>query len=1330
MKRIILLLNLWLLIGMESMASIYRNYYVEDGLSHNSVWAVMQDRQGYMWFGTNDGLDRFDGVNFRVFRYRHDNPSSIGHNFIHCLRETTRGKFLVGTKEGLYSYNRENETFSHVVLNAEVREQDKTSIHCIVEDRQGDVWIGCYGDGVYRLNKDLKVKKHYAEGILPSMFVNSLCCDLSDNIWIGTEGKGLYLLNTRNGKVTEVNTPARSVSALFCDKNNNLWVGSYAQGLYKYSIRGSSFERIESNDSRIIVNNIKSIITYNAQEIMMSTESGALRVNIVTNELKTLGSGNTYENITDRSIFAICKDNEGGLWFGKYFTGVSYWSPYANRFSYYPCSVNDNRQPSIALGFAEDVDGNVWIATRDNGILCFDSQTHTLRHDKKALAVQHIQTVASDGSMLWLSIYNKGVALFDTKKQSVVKSYTIEQGLASNICTSIHIGADGTVCFGTDNGVSILRDGEITMVEETRKHPVKALIEDYEGTLWLACHKYGVVRLGKDGSYKRFTHRHGDASSIMSNNVNTIFQDTKGNLWVGTEGSGLGVLNIKTGKILRIYSEQEGMPSNTIYSVQEDHEGNIWVTTGGGLVRIANGNRTISTFKYIEEQLHFNYSHNSSLFSRKGMLYYGGSTGMLTFSPRSVVTGGNKGKIILTGLYIDGREQLPGAEDSPITKSISLTKSIELSASQNRFSLAVACLSFLSPDQNDIYYKLEGFDHQWNHVPARQARISYMNIPAGHYTLSVKGSSDNGHSFSQPVTLEITILRPFLLSNLMIVIYVALLVALFFYAKSRYRQRLVAANERKMFHFTMEKEKELYDQKINFFTNIAHEIRTPLSLISAPLESIITSGDGTPKTQGNLLVIRNNVKRLLELINQLLDFRKVEEKQMQLNLRQGDIAACLTDICGRYEQYCRLNKIILTLNISSNESSLPVGEDQRGVFLFDPDALEKIVGNLLSNAIKFSAKKIDVTLDNNANNVIIRVSDDGPGIKEEEQNRIFDSFYQIDDNGHHRGTGLGLPLARSLAKMHGGSLTVESEYGHGSTFVLMLPRNVDDNDLPTVSGTEDYENDSSTKSETDNQHLLEDSSGEVLLIVEDNDELRNFVANELCTEYSIVQAANGIEALKCLEKYQVNVIVSDIMMPEMDGIEFLKAVRTNTAYSHLPFIMLSAKTDVATKVEGLNLGADAYIEKPFAVEQLKAQLHSIHQRCERMRKLFAEKPLEYYRHAPKEDVHDKEAAEFISNLNAYILEHFTEKDFSIDSLARQFYMSRSNFHKKVKAITGNTPNDYIRIIRLNRSLELLSSGKYQIMEVCYMVGFNTPSYFSKCFSEYFGKLPNEYLKGE
>ena len=797
MKSLILIIFA-LLSSISAKASIYRNYYVEDGLSHNSVWAVMQDRQGYMWFGTNDGLNRFDGVNFRVFRYHQDNPASIGHNFIHCLKETANGKFLVGTKEGLYMYNRDNETFEHVVLNTTIREKDKNSIHCIVEDLQGDVWIGCFGDGVYRLGKDLKVRKHYTTDALPSLFINTLCCDLSNNVWIGTDDNGLYELNIRSGKVSKSSVPVKTVSSLFCDKNNNLWIGSYAQGLYKYSIRGNSYEFIEANGSPIIVNNIKSIIAYNAQEIMMSTESGAIKINIETNELKSFDTDRTFDNNSDRNIFSICKDNEGGVWFGKYFTGVSYWSPYVNRFSYYPCTVSDSSQPSIVLGFAEDNAGNVWIATRDKGLMCFDSHIHALRQDKKAFANQHIQAVESYDGKLWISRYNKGVMLFDPISRHVLSIFTAEDGLASNICSSIHRCVDGTICFGTDNGISLLKDGALYTVDKTRKFPVKTIVEDFEGNLWLACHKYGVVCLGKDGSFKRFTHTHGDKTSIMSNNVNTVFLDTKGILWIGTEGSGLGMFDMKAGKIIRVFSEQEGMPSNTIYSVREDQEGYIWVTTGGGLVRISRNSHVISTFKYIEEQLHFNYSHNSSLLSRQGMLYYGGSTGMITFSPHAVVTGGNKGKIILTGLYIDGYEQLPGAKNSPLTKTISLTKRIELSASQNRFSFAAACLSFLSPEQNDIYYKLEGFDYQWNRISARQTRISYMNIPAGHYTLWVKGSSDNGHSFSQPVTLEIVIHRPFLLSNLMIAIYIALTVALFFFAKSRYRQRLIAANERKI----------------------------------------------------------------------------------------------------------------------------------------------------------------------------------------------------------------------------------------------------------------------------------------------------------------------------------------------------------------------------------------------------------------------------------------------------------------------------------------------------------------------------------------------------
>lgn len=1317
-KHLILLLLLFFGVA-GSQASIYRNYYVEDGLSHNSVWAVMQDRQGFMWFGTNDGLNRFDGVNFRVFRHRSDNPTSIGNNFIHCLLESDGGTFLVGTKEGLYRYNRQLETFTHVVLTTRQQEEDKVSVHCIVEDGQGNFWVGCYGDGIFLLDRHLHVKHHYDARSLSTPYVNAVCCDLGGNVWVGTEGHGLLRLDPRSGKVAASEVPVTTVSSLFCDKHNNLWVGTNAQGLYRYIPRSHQAERIE-NTPPTVLNNVKSIFAYGPQEIMMSCESGAVRINIETLEVARLGDGSDYDNLSDRSIFSICKDKEGGLWLGKYFTGVSYWSPYTNRFTYSAASIGGHQQASTVLGVNEDASGHIWLATRDNGLLSYDAANGSV------LAIefphQHTQTTAVAGDKLWVSIYNRGVVLYDPRTHRALASYTTQEGLASNVCTAIHISADGTVWFGTNNGVSRLRDGAMTTIKSTLKHPVKAICEDYEGRLWIACHKYGLVRLDSDGKSRDYVHHTGDATSLMSNNVNTVFHDTKGNIWVGTEGSGLGLLNPRSGRISRIFSEQEGMPSNIIYSLREDHDGHLWASTGGGLVRISQSDQSIHTFRDIEEQLHFNYSHNSVLLSHHGTLFYGGSNGLLSFDPHTATTGSSCPKVILTALHIDGHEQRPGADGSPLEQAIGMTRHIEFKASQNRFSLDVACLSFLTPDQNEIYYRLDGFDHDWKRMSARQPRISYMNIPAGHYTLYVKATSNGGRTFSDPVELSITIHRPFLLSNLMLFVYAALVVGIFLYAKARYRRRLVAANEKKMFHFTMEKEKELYNQKISFFTNIAHEIRTPLSLISAPLESIIASGEGSDRTQGNLIIIRNNVKRLLELINQLLDFRKVEEQQMRLYRQEGDIVASVNEICQRYSEYCRLHHINLVIERPADGSLMRCS--------YDPDALEKMLGNLLSNAIKFTSKSIIVGItsvddksaadDATGGRVQITVTDDGPGIKAEEQHRIFESFYQIDDSGQHHGTGLGLPLARRLAQMHGGELTITSDYGHGSTFTLTLPMA----DGHSAEMTED----ASTMVAADNADMLQHSNLPSLLIVEDNDELRHFVANEFATEYNVVEAANGIEALQCLEHHAIDTIVSDIMMPEMDGIEFCRAVRLNAAYSHLPFIMLSAKTDVATKVEGLNIGADAYIEKPFAVEQLRAQLRSIRDSQERIRQLIAEHPLEYYRHAPKEETHDKETAEFIDSLNAYILENFTRKDFTIDTLARQFYMSRSNFHKKLKLITGKTPNDYIRIIRLNRSLELLATGKYQISEVCYMVGFNTPSYFAKCFNEHFGKLPNEYLK--
>jgi signal transduction histidine kinase/DNA-binding response OmpR family regulator len=645
-----------------------------------------------------------------------------------------------------------------------------------------------------------------------------------------------------------------------------------------------------------------------------------------------------------------------------------------------------------------------------------------------------------------------------------------------------------------------------------------------------------------------------------------------------------------------------------------------------------------------------------------------------------------------------------------LSKPIDQTKAIELSASQSTFSFDIACLGYLSPEYNTVSYMLEGYDRDWQTLTNGNRHILYMNLPAGKYRLVVKGINNDGME-SEPIALDIQVNRPFLLSRFMLFVYLLAALCLIAYAIRRYKRRLEAANQERMLKFSLDKEKELYEAKIGFFTNIAHEIRTPLSLISAPLDAILSSNEANQKTRSNLAIMKSNVQRLLELVNQLLDFRKVESQLMKLNVQSCRVSDVVMSICHRYEEYLRVHH--LEMDTTGVQPGILCNLDQ--------EAFVKMIGNLMSNAIKYAKKHISLTLQirQDDNMLQFEITDDGPGIREEEQSKVFESFYQVDDHGKRPGSGLGLPLALNLAKMHGGNITLHSVYGEGSRFTLTLPMT-----LETQDASE--ETPSTTVDETI-EKASEPQDVVQVLIVEDNDELRDFVINNLGHPYHVFGAEHGIEALQQLENHSIDVIVSDIMMPEMDGLELCRVIKQNEAYAHIPIILLSAKTDMETKVDGLDIGAAAYLEKPFSMEQLRAQVNSIIENRNRLRERFIKSPLDFYKKPSADDAEERLNAEFVNKLNTLILDNLMNKDFSIDNLARMFYMSRSNFHKRVKGVTGETPNDYIRIVRLNKSAELLATGKYQIVEVCYMVGFNTPSYFSKCFQEHFHKLPKEYL---
>lgn len=1309
MKKLLVIL-LGLLTMEPCSADLYRVYQTNDGLSHNSVWAVMQDSQGFMWFGTNDGLNRFDGVSFKIYRRQQSDSQSIGNNFIHCLLEDRAGSILVGTKEGLYQYRQETEQFRHISLNGKPVGQDRTSVHSLVQDKSGNIWVGCYGQGIYVLNADYQIMKHYDEHQLPSRFINTLAFDMAGKLWAGTDGKGLFCLNAKTGRGVSAFDNG-TVQSIYCDNNNILWIGTATEGLIRYDHRAGVIRRLDGQQTSRAYYNIKAITAYQPNILVMSSEAGLLKLDSQTETLEPFNDALIYDNLPDYSIFAIAKDKEDGLWLGTYFYGVSYWSPRINSFSYYaPQKNSPGWSNSIVKRMALGTQGDVWLSTRNFGLVRYNTESHTMKSFPVQGITHNLQELMVDGQQLWINDYDRRLVVVDIPTGRIVKEFSTANGLPSNIVNTLCKTSDGRIFIGTSKGVSVYHNGTLERLSQIPEGSVMKIIEDYDGSIWMAMHFHGVIHLLANGTVKQYVHSPADSLSVMGNNINTVFQDTQGHVWIGTEGEGLGLFNQKTGRMERIFNEGNGLPSNIIYAIQEDAQGMLWVSTSSGLIKMnPKKDYYVHQFRYIESLVNIHYLHNSFLRDARDRLYFGGSSGFISFNPADITDSDIPPVIQLTDLYINGKRTTQLSEDTPLDNPLNSTDQIELSASQNTFSFDVACLSYVSPEEDVIAYQLVGFDKTWKYLPAGQRHILYMNIPSGHYTLQVKAINTDGVE-SDPVMLDIEVNPPFLLSRWMLFVYALTVILLTLYTVRRYKRRLEAANQEKMLKFSMDKEKELYEAKIGFFTNIAHEIRTPLSLICAPLEALLASKDGNEKTRANLTVMRSNVQRLLELVNQLLDFRKVESQLMTLNIRPCQVSDIVLSIARRYEEFVRLHE--MTLDTSAVTTGI--------VANLDEEAFKKIVGNLISNATKFANRQIIVSLvvQPDTKNMELRVTDDGPGIKQEDQQRIFESFYQVDDHGKRPGSGLGLPLALNLAKMHGGDISVESAYGHGSTFILTLPT--------TLSAEEAVETTTSQPDEEPTETVTTTETIQVLF-VEDNDELRQFVSENLGEGFRVYCADNGVEALRQLEEHNVDIIVSDIMMPEMDGLELCRVLKQGDTYAHIPLILLSAKSDMETKVGGLEVGAAAYLEKPFTMQQLRAQISSIIEDRNQLREQFIKSPLDFYRKPHSDDTQEKQNAEFVNRLNQLILENLTNSDFTIDGLARMFLMSRSNFHKRLKGVTGETPNDYIRIVRLNKSAELLATGKYQIVEVCYMVGFNTPSYFSKCFQEHFGKLPKEYI---
>ena len=907
----------------------------------------------------------------------------------------------------------------------------------------------------------------------------------------------------------------------------------------------------------------------------------------------------------------------------------------------------------------------------------------------------------------------------DTRTGAIVKTYQktdSPRSLIDNSVFSICCTTTGDIYLGTLFG--LLRynkqSDDFDRIPELNGRFVYDIKEDSGGNLWLATYANGAYCYNvSEKKWKNYLHDENNPKSLPYDKVLSIFEDSHRQIWLTTQGGGFCRFQPDT-ETFANYNLSAGLPNDVVYQIVEDKEGFLWLTTNNGLVCFQPTTGMMKVYTTSNGLLGDQFNYRSSFETEDGTIYLGSIDGFIAFNPKNFSENKFLPSIVITDFFLFGKEVYAGEPGSPLEKSITFSDQLVLQSNQNSFSFRVAALDFQAPKTSRIMYKLEGFDTDWLTV-GESPIVTYSNLRYGDYTFRVKVANSDGVWSDDEVVLEVHILPPFYLSIWAYCAYALLIIGCSLQIVVYFKRRSNSKHRRQMEKFEQEKEREVYHAKIDFFTNVAHEIRTPLTLIKGPLENIILKKQVDAETREDLNVMKQNTERLLNLTNQLLDFRKTESQGFRLNFAKCNVTEVLKETHVRFTSLAKQKGLEFTLQVPEKDFYAHVNRE----------AFTKIISNLLNNGVKYAESYVHIFLEvseaDDNNSFRIRTENDGVIIPNEMKEEIFKPFVRFNEKEDGKvttGTGIGLALSRSLAELHQGTLAM-GEGEENNTFCLTLPIVQD----MTITLTPEPEAGMDKMSEIPAGEAEKKDNRPTVLVVEDNPDMLAFVVRQLSKEYAVLTATNGEEALQVLDGNYVNLVVSDVVMPVMDGFELCERIKSDLNYSHIPVILLTAKTNIQSKIEGMELGADAYLEKPFSVEYLQACASSLIQNREKLRKAFAQSPFV----AANTMALTKADEDFIKKLNEVIQVNYSNPEFSMDDMADSLNMSRSNFYRKIKGVLDLSPNEYLRLERLKRAAQLLKEGENRVNEICYMVGFNSPSYFAKCFQKQFGVLPKDFV---
>jgi signal transduction histidine kinase/DNA-binding response OmpR family regulator/streptogramin lyase len=1095
------------------------------------------------------------------------------------------------------------------------------------------------------------------------------------------------------------------------DSIGNLWLGTWSGGLYLIDREKEICKGVYLNtENANKIMHIHSITEYKPGELLIGSNHGLTYFSLSpsTGNVTTVQYDEPF--ISNQFVYPIYKDKEGGLWIGTYYGGINYASPNRNYFKNYLHKNHENSlNGNVVSRFCEDKNGNLWIGTEDGGLNYFDVKTNKFsvykpEKRKNSLSYHNIHALCIDGDDVWIGTYSGGLNVLNLKSGKF-KYYFYEtqdtMSLNTNNIYSLYKDSQNNIWIGTSSGINLYnrqKDNFIRMLQHDR---ITLDILQQGNTIWFATLGQGLYAYKTDTKeWKNYYYETNATTSLLTNEINCLSLDNDSILWVGTD-EGLYRFNSKN-EIFELIDAD--FPNNTIHNIINDN-GFLWLTTTKGLIRFDPRSNKFNIYIHKDGMCSDEFMVNSGIKSLSGKIYLGTNIGFFSFNPENITENEYLPALYITNFQLFNKSV--NIENYMTTDG--KIQELKLPYNKNSFSFEYAALSYFAPEKNEYAYILEGFDEKWNYV-GDERKATYTNISPGEYYFKVRASNNDRKWNNDGIIIKLVIIPPFYWNQYSISLYLALLIICLIALLLFQKKRMERKHEQSMNLMMAEQEKEAYNSKINFFTSVSHEIRTPISLIIGPLEKISQNNkDNLPEDViDNLEIINRNSQRLLSLMNQLLDFRKIEKNIIQICFTKRNLYEFLLGIYDRFRYFVGNKNIEFQYTF----------DDKDFETLIDEENLTKIVSNVLFNAAKYTMDYIELNLCTNipVGKYKISVIDNGPGIPEKERTNIFKPFYQIEDS-HKSGAGIGLYLVKSIVDILQGEINLADSKDGGLIFSIILP--VVENEKPDGKNYPEYIN---RKEVFLNEDIDADDEKENLLLVEDNPEMQMFLYMNFKDTYHVFLANNGKEGIKVLENSAVDIIISDIVMSEMDGIEFLNNVKNNTLWNHIPFIILTAKTNISSKIEALKIGADAYVEKPFSIQHLSAQINNLIESREKLLKKFTETPFMFLKNMAKDNFDE----EFLSKLNDIMEKNISNETFSIEDIAKGMYISTSGLFTKIKSLTGITPNKLLMIVRLKKAAELLHENKYRINEICGMVGFSNPSYFAKSFHKQYGVLPKDY----